>query len=50
MIGRNVGVRGGIGLDAMTIEVNGSLADLPKGLELANALLTDGKLEQSACG
>jgi zinc protease len=48
MIGRNVRVQGGIGLDAMTLEVKGSLADLPKGLELANALLTDGKLEQSA--
>jgi zinc protease len=48
MIGRNVSVRGGIGLDAMTLEVKGSLADLPRGLELANALLTDGKLEQSS--
>jgi zinc protease len=48
MIGINVAVQGGIGLDAMTLQVQGSRADLPRGLELANALLTDGKLEQSA--
>ncbi len=48
MIGMKVAVQGGIGLDAMTLEVKGSPTDLPRGLELANALLTDGKLEQSA--
>jgi zinc protease len=48
MTGRNVDVSGGIGLDTMTIRVNGSPADLPLGLQLARAVLTDGILEQSA--
>ena len=48
MTGRNVSVNGGFGLDSMSIGVGGSPKDLPLGLELANALLTDGVLEQSA--
>jgi len=48
MTGKNVSVNGGIGLDAMSIHVGGSPKDLPLGLELANALITDGVLEQSA--
>jgi zinc protease len=48
MTGLNVQVKGGIGLDSMDLEIQGSPDDLPRGLELANAVLTDGVLEQSA--
>jgi zinc protease len=48
MIGKNVAVNGDIGLDAMSIGVGGSPADLPDGLRLARALLTDGVLESSS--
>jgi zinc protease len=47
MTGLNVQFKGGIGLDSMDMEVQGSPGDLPRGLELANALLTDGILEPS---
>ena len=47
MVGKNVSVNGGIGLDALTIGVGGSPADVPAGLQLVNALLTDGVLEQT---
>jgi zinc protease len=46
--GKNVEVEGGIGPDAMQISVQGSLNDLPLGLQLVHALFTDGKLEQPA--
>ncbi len=48
MTGKNVRVFGAIGTDAMSITVAGTPADLPAGLELAHAILTDGRLEQSA--
>jgi zinc protease len=48
MTGKNVSVTGGIGLDSLAMSINGSPADLPQGLQLANALLTEGILEQSA--
>jgi zinc protease len=44
--------RGGPGLqqgaDALTISIQGSPKDLESGLQLAHALLTDGKIEESA--
>ncbi len=48
MAGKNVDVSGGIGLDALSVRVQGSPADLPAGLRLVHALLTDGRLEQPA--
>ena len=48
MTGKNVMVEGGIGLDTLTIRVSGDPNDLPLGLQLVQAILTDGKLEQSA--
>lgn len=48
LTGKNVAVGGGIGFDAMTISVSGSPSDLPAGMQLAYAILTDGVLEQSA--
>lgn len=39
---------GGGGEDAVTLTVSGSPADLMIGLELAHALLTDGKIEEAA--
>ena len=36
------------GSDALTISVQGSPKDLETGLQLAHALLTDGKIEESA--
>jgi zinc protease len=48
LTGKNVEVSGGIGLDTMTVRVTGSPSDLPLGLQLTRAVLTDGTLEQSA--
>jgi zinc protease len=48
MIGENVQVQGGFNLDSLRIGVAGSPGDLPVGLQLVNALLTDGLLEQPA--
>lgn len=48
MTGENIRVRGNADGDAMVVSVSGSPEDLEKGLQLAHALLTDGKLEQSA--
>jgi zinc protease len=45
---KNVSVNGRIGLDSMSINVTGTPADLPTGLQLVHAILTDGKLEQPA--
>ncbi len=48
MTGKNVSVHGGGGGDAFTIRISGTPEDLEHGLQLANALLTSGTLEQSA--
>ena len=48
MTGKNINVGGGIGIDAMQISVSGSPKDAEAGLQLVHALLTDGKLEQTA--
>ncbi len=48
MTGRNIRVSAVMGGDALTIHVVGSPEDLPAGLELVYALLTDGKIEQAA--
>jgi zinc protease len=48
LTGKNIKVSGGGTDDAFTISVSGSPKDLETGLKLAHALLTDGKLEQSA--
>ncbi len=48
MTGKNVGVGGGYGLDALNVRVAGSPADLEDGLQLLHALMTDPKLEESA--
>ena len=48
MTGKNVTVGGTIGRDTLTVQVAGNNKDLPAGMDLAYALLTDGKLEQSA--
>jgi zinc protease len=46
--GKNVSVEGGIGLDSLSINVGGSPADIPLGLQLVSAVLSDAKLEQPA--
>ncbi|HRX85669.1 MAG TPA: insulinase family protein [Phycisphaerae bacterium] len=48
MTGVNVAVAAGAGEDSFNISVSGSPKDLEKGMELAYALLTDGKIEDSA--
>jgi zinc protease len=48
MIGKNIKVEGGIGLDSLTVKISGDPKDLSAGLQLTHAILTDGKLEQSA--
>jgi zinc protease len=48
MTGKNIGVGGGVGVDALQISVSGSPKDAAAGLELVHAILTDGKLEQTA--
>jgi zinc protease len=48
LTGKSVRVGGGIGLDAMSISVSGPAHDLPLGMQLVHALLTDAALEQSA--
>ena len=48
LTGKNVAVKGGISNDALTIQVAGTNKDLPTGLQLAHALLTDAKLESAA--
>lgn len=48
MTGKNIRVRGGGSDDAFTMTVSGSPGDLEPGLQLAYALLTDGKIEASA--
>lgn len=48
MTGKKVTVRGGIGIDALSLSVSGSPGELPLGMQLAYAILTDGRLEESA--
>ncbi len=48
MTGKNINVRGGGRGDAFTLTITGSPEDLETGLQKAHALLTDGKIEQSA--
>jgi zinc protease len=48
MTGKKVSVRGAIGLDALSLNISGDPRELPMGMQLAYAILTDGKLEQSA--
>lgn len=48
MTGKKVNVRGGIGLDSLSLGISGSPADLETGFQLAHALLVDGVIEQSA--
>ncbi len=48
MTGRNIRLGGGAQDDAFTVTLTGSPQDLESGLQLAHALLTDGKLEASA--
>ena len=48
LTGKNVTVGGAIGLDTMGLSVKGSNKDLPAGLQLMYALLTDAKMEPSA--
>ncbi|MBI2927638.1 MAG: insulinase family protein [Verrucomicrobia bacterium] len=48
MTGKNISVSGGGGGDSFTITVTGSPVDLEAGLQLAHALLTDGKIEEAA--
>lgn len=48
MTGKNVRVRAGSDRDSILITVSGSPKDLESGMQLAYALLTDGKIEQPA--
>mgnify|MGYP002622262803 FL=1 len=48
MTGRKIRLGANIDMDSLTISLSGSPADLPFGMELAYALITDGKIEQAA--
>jgi len=48
MTGKNIRVGGSAANDTFTLSITGSPKDLESGLQLAYALLTDGKLEQTA--
>jgi zinc protease len=48
MTGKNIRVGGNAANDTFTLSITGSPKDLESGLQLAYALLTDGKLEQTA--
>lgn len=48
LTGKKVSVGGGIGRDALGIQIEGKPSELALGFELTHALLTDGKIEQSA--
>lgn len=48
MTGKNINVRGGGGEDTFGISVTGSPKDLEIGMQLAHALLTDGKIDAAA--
>lgn len=47
MTGKKVRVRGGAGMDTMTLSVSGSPTDLETGMQLAHLMLTDPVIEQS---
>jgi zinc protease len=44
---KSLSIKGGLGFDELSIGITGSPSDLPTGLRVVNAVLTDGKLEQS---
>lgn len=48
MTGKKVSVGGSAGIDAMTLSVSGSPADLETGMQLAHLLLTDPRIEGAA--
>ncbi len=48
MAGKKAGAGGGVGFDLGTMRVSGSPADLEVGMQLAYALMTDGKIEQAS--
>jgi zinc protease len=48
LTGKNVGVGGGAGQDALTIRISGSTEDVREGFRLAYLLLTDPIIERSA--
>jgi zinc protease len=45
---KNVSIKGNIGMDSLSINVTGTPGDLPLGLQLVHAILTDAKLEPPA--
>lgn len=48
LVGKTVSVAGGAGFDSFNLSVNGAPKDLPTGLQLAHALITDARLEAPA--
>lgn len=48
MTGKKISVDGGIGRDVLSVHITGEPGELALGFELAYALLTDGRLEESA--
>jgi zinc protease len=48
LVGKTVSVAGSAGFDSFSIAINGSPKDLPTGLQLAHALITDIRLELPA--
>lgn len=48
MTGKKISVDGGIGRDVLSVHINGKPSELALGFELTHALLTDGRLEESA--
>ncbi len=47
LVGKNFSLTGNIGLDSMSMRLKGIKSDLPTGLQLVHALLTDATIEQS---
>ncbi|HEX8322956.1 MAG TPA: insulinase family protein [Tepidisphaeraceae bacterium] len=47
LTGKTVSIEGGIGRDSLALSLTASNKDLPAGLQLAHALLTDARLEQA---
>ncbi len=45
MTGKKIGIGGRVGLDEVSVALSGSPADLDHGLQVAYAMLTDGKVE-----
>lgn len=48
MTGKNISVSGAVALDQATVVVSGSPKHLEEGMQLAHAMLTDGRVEASA--